>query len=98
MDKELQKIYTDFYEELRQNRIRQEKDNKHYLSLVNYILNLIDENKKDIIENIKTEYYIVTYCFDEDNNLWKSNRFIDKDKALDYYNKIKDKFNLIYFK
>ena len=51
------------------------------------------------MENCKTqEFYLVTYCYDKENNNWKSNKFTNRDKALEYYTRMKERFDLIYFK
>jgi hypothetical protein len=42
--------------------------------------------------------YIVTYCYDMRNNNWRTNHFSDKDKALDYYNRLIKIHTLVYLK
>lgn len=61
------------------------------------LLEVIDEEEIESKET-QDEYYIVTYRLNNNNNDWKSTRFTDKDKALNYYNRMKGQYEVVYFK
>jgi hypothetical protein len=43
------------------------------------------------------DIYIVTYCYDTDKDLWKTNKFTNKVKAIDYFNSINNRDVKRYF-
>lgn len=72
------------------------------------ITNMLEQWEKELktvvktIKNINTppeeEHYLVTYLYDFETDYWKTNQFTDKEKALEYYNRIKDKYSVVYLK